>query len=195
MLIDPAFPMVLRNDAALIHQDAVRRDYTIKSSTFELYALAGLTRGEDRIWAKVDATGKGKQRYDIMQRLIARQPALRLALLLDDLAEALLIVGVADLRTRDGALLVLEWIDDNFGAPLLPPSVLNMFRPKLRALRRRRFGWVVPPQSGGNDHGAGREGDGPMEYPRVWLSEAQLERYRADADWAAIFDDDAPPGA
>jgi len=187
--------MVLRNDAALIHQDAVRRDFAIKSSTFELYALAGLTRGEDRIWAKLDTIGKGRQRYDIFQRLIARQPALRLALLLDDLAEALLFVGVADLRTREGALLVLEWIDDNFGAPLLPPSVLNMFRPKLRALRRRRFGWVVPPQSGGKNHGAAREGDGPMEYPRVWLSEPQFERYRADADWSAIFDDDASPGA
>ncbi|MCI4592544.1 hypothetical protein MOK15_21020 [Sphingobium sp. BYY-5] len=72
-----------------------------------------------------------------MQKLIARQPALRLGLLLDDLAEALLIVGIADLRTRKGALLVLEWIDDGFTAPLLPPSVLNAFRPKLRALRLR----------------------------------------------------------
>ncbi|KZC79437.1 hypothetical protein AX777_10790 [Sphingobium yanoikuyae] len=194
VLIDPAFPMVLRNDAVRVHRNAVRRDFAVSKDTYDLYALAGLTKGEENLWAKFSTLGQGKARYDLLQKLIARQPALRLGLLLDDLAEALLLVGVADLRTCDGALLVLEWIDDNFGAPLLPPSVLNDFRPKLRALRRRRFGWVVPPQSGGKDHGAAREGDGPMEYPRVWLSEAQLERYRADADWAAIFDDDASPG-
>ena len=131
--------------------------------------------------------GQGQDRYDLLQKLIARQPALRLGLLLEDLAEALLIVGVADLRTRAGALLVLEWIDDNFGVPLLPPSILDLCRPKLRALRRRRFGWVVPPQSGSKDHGASKEGDGPMEYHRVWLSEPQLELYCADADLQSIF--------
>ncbi|EJU14425.1 hypothetical protein LH128_03614 [Sphingomonas sp. LH128] len=195
MLIDPAFPMVLRNDAVRVHRNAVKRDLTVSKDTYDLYSLSGLTKGEENLWAKFSTLGQGKARYDFLQKLIARQPALRLGLLLDDLAEALLIVGVADLRTREGALLVLEWIDDNFGAPLLPPSVLNMFRPKLRALRRRRFGWVVPPQSGGKDHGSAREGDGPMEYPRVWLSEPQLELYRADADWPAIFDDDRSRGA
>ena len=140
VLIDPAFPMVLRNDAVRVHRNAVRRDFAVSKDTYDLYALAGLTKGEENLWAKFSTLGQGKARYDLLQKLIARQPALRLGLLLDDLAEALLLVGVADLRTRDGALLVLEWIDDNFGAPLLPPSVLNDFRPKLRALRRRRFG-------------------------------------------------------
>lgn len=188
MLIDPAFPMVLRNDAVSVHRNAVRRDFTVNNDTYDLYALAGLTKGEEKLWARFATLGQGKARYDLLQKLIARQPALRLGLILDDLAEALLLAGVIDLRTREGALLVLEWIDDNFGAPLLPPSIINPIRPKLRALRRRRFGWVVPPQSGDKNHGAAAEDGAAMEYPRVWLSEAQLERYRADADWAAIFE-------
>jgi hypothetical protein len=97
-----------------VHRNAVRRDFTISADTYDLYALSGLTRGEENLWAKFSALGQGKPRYDLLQKLIARQPALRLGLLLDDLAEALLLVGVADLRTREGALLVLEWIDDNF---------------------------------------------------------------------------------
>ena len=180
--------MVLRNDAVRVHRNAVRRDFTINADTYDLYSLSGLTRGEENLWAKFSALGQGKPRYDLLQKLIARQPALRLGLLLDDLAEALLIVGVADLRTREGALLVLEWIDSGFAAPLLPPSVSNAIRPKLRALRRRRFGWVVPPQSGGKDHGAATEDGAAMEYPRVWLSEPQLQRYRDNADWPAIFE-------
>jgi hypothetical protein len=187
MLIDPAFPMVLRNDAVRVHRSAVRRDFSVNADTYDLYALSGLTRGEENLWAKFSALGQGKPRYDLLQKLIARQPALRLGLLLDDVAEAMLLTGVADLRTREGALLALDWVERGVSAELLPPSASSALRPKLRALRRRRFGWVVPPQSGGKDHGAAREGDGPMEYPRVWLSEAQLERYREDVDWQEIF--------
>ncbi|QHD65930.1 hypothetical protein GS397_01820 [Sphingobium yanoikuyae] len=187
MLIDPAFPMVLRNDAVRVHRNAVRRDFTVSKDTYDLYALASLTKGEEKLWEKFATLGQGKPRYNLLQKLIARQPALRLGLLLDDVADGMLLAGVADLRTREDALLVLEWVDSGFTAPLLPPSVSNVIRPKLRALRRRRFGWVVPPQSGGKDYCAAAEDGVAMEYPRVWLSEAQLERYRADAEWAAIF--------
>ncbi len=180
--------MVLRNDAACVHRNAVRQDFAISEDTYDLYALAGLTKGEEKLWAQFAALGQGKARYDLLQKLIKRHPALRLGLLLDDVAEAMLIAGITDLRTREGALLVLEWIDDDFGAPLLPPSILNVIRPKLRALRRRHFGWVVPPQSGGKNHGAAAEDGAAIEYPRVWLSEPQLERYRGDADWSAIFE-------
>ena len=166
--------MVLRNDAACVHRNAVRQDFAISEDTYDLYALAGLTKGEEKLWAQFAALGQGKARYDLLQKLIKRHPALRLGLLLDDVAEAMLIAGITDLRTREGALLVLEWIDDDFGAPLLPPSILNVIRPKLRALRRRHFGWVVPPQSGGKNHGA--------------AAEPQLERYRGDADWSALFE-------
>ena len=54
MLIDPAFPMVLRNDAVPVHRNAVRRDFAICEDTYDLYALAGLTRGEEKLWGRAD---------------------------------------------------------------------------------------------------------------------------------------------
>lgn len=187
MQIDPALPLILRRDADRLHRDLVRRDFAITADIIELYGLAGLTEGEQRTWAKFAALDQGKRRYSIMQGLLVRQPSLRLGLILDDLAEIMLAAGVADLRTRDGALVALRWVERGCRSGLLPPSITEEIGPKLVTLRNLRFGWIVPPQSGGIDRGAATTG-AAVEFPRVWLSEAHLEKYYADAEWDRIFE-------
>ncbi len=103
--------------------------------------------------------------------------------------------------------MVLEWVEKGCPPSFLPSNeildefvprlrAVNLFKyptflpksptpdkfgPQLRALRRRRFGWVVPPVSGEKNCMYPNE-EGKVEYPRVWLSEAQLEKYRANVD-------------
>jgi hypothetical protein len=47
---------------------------------------------------------------------------------------------------------------------LLPPSIFEAIGPRLTALRRLRFGWVMPHQSGRKDHGAATQESGVSEF-------------------------------
>jgi hypothetical protein len=203
-MIDPNdFPMVMRNDALLLHRKNVgRQGFMITADIFAVYSMAVFTRGEQKVWAKLLEASPNPGQDPIVNRLIKRQPALRLSLLLDDLIRILHPAGAeVNLNRREGAISLLDWVEEGCPADWLPlPPILE---PELQAsfdivmagygrqfcrLRRRRFGWVVPPQSRGRDYSDDMGEGVAREFPRIWLSEAQLEKYRADADWSEILE-------
>src|SRR3546814_7313498 len=58
MTIDLSYPIVLRNDAEALHQTTVRNDAAIVDNSFDIfdiYFLAGFTRGEEKVWAECAA--------------------------------------------------------------------------------------------------------------------------------------------
>src|SRR3546814_21157782 len=86
MTIELSYPIVLRNDAEALHQTTVRNDAAIVDNSFDIfdvYFLAGFTRGEEMVWAEC-AAAELIDRPAIIEQMIERQPALRLAFLLDD---------------------------------------------------------------------------------------------------------------
>src|SRR3546814_7631509 len=81
MTIDLSYPIVLRNDAEALHQTTVRNDAAIVDNSFDIfdiYFLAGFTRGEEKVWAEC-AAAELIDRPAIIEQMIERQPALRLA--------------------------------------------------------------------------------------------------------------------
>src|SRR3546814_14631466 len=60
---------------------------------------------------------------------------------------------------------------------------LDQIGSQLLEIRRARIGWVVPSISGGLDYCSDLGDEVDKEFGRVWLSESQLEKYRADVDW------------
>src|SRR3546814_1932446 len=92
MTIDLSYPIVLRNDAEALHQTTVRNDAAIVDNSFDIfdiYFLAGFTRGEEKVWAEC-AAAELIDRPAIIEQMIERQPAIRLAFLLDDLVTSLM---------------------------------------------------------------------------------------------------------
>src|SRR3546814_13067021 len=79
MTIDLSYPIVLRNDAEALHQTTVRNDAAIVDNSFDIfdiYFLAGFTRGEEKVWAEC-AAAELIDRPAIIEQMIERQPALR----------------------------------------------------------------------------------------------------------------------
>src|SRR3546814_12225580 len=125
--------------------------------------------------------------------MIERQPALRLAFLLDDLVTSLMEHEVrTHLRPRDLALSVLEWVEDgcpaNFlstrpmqnalGKEIALQTSLDQIGSQLLEIRRARIGWVVPSISGGLDYCSDLGDEVDKAFGQVWLSESQLEKYQ-----------------
>src|SRR3546814_6435571 len=94
-------------------------DWSSDVCSSDLYFLAGFTRGEEKVWAEC-AAAELIDRPAIIEQMIERQPALRLAFLLDDLVTSLMEHEVrTHLRPRDWALSVLEWVEDGCPANFL----------------------------------------------------------------------------
>src|SRR3546814_14324546 len=114
MTIDLSYPIVLRNDAEALHQTTVRNDAAIVDNSFDIfdiYFLAGFTRGEEKVWAEC-AAAELIDRQEIIEQMIERQQALRLAFLLDALVSSLKEHEViTNWRPRGWGLSVLEWDD------------------------------------------------------------------------------------
>lgn len=180
-----AYPMVLRNDAALLHKELVRSGKEVKFDDLDhIFERAVLTHGCMAAWRSIVMDGC-KDEWET----INAQPGIRLWNILGTMAEKQFFVG--SFQARAGVIAVLQWVEDS--CPTASPFLETMGRhpvwpvpfemkKDLIELRAAHFGWLVCP----NVESSKEDSLSPSEYSHVLLSESQLDRFVKNLPWSEV---------